>query len=271
MKDGTYYYEKLCREQLAGIEALVANGSAKGVCYKLDPGFGSGIVCMAGGSVAGFMTFDCFGGSEVESAAVTKDAAVWAEMDTLLHTLAAERPGVSSILYICSPADKAVSSILADRGLAPTFSEYRMTLNPEAFLAGAPVDDGRITLICAGASDADYIHRLDADAFGGQLPSPEEVSATFLILCDGRRAGKLRLDRTGDTCGIYGVVVEPELRGQGIGGQAMTLLLAQLVVAVPRVYLEVESRNQPAFHLYKKLGFVVETEFAYYPSPISAL
>jgi|GEM_PF-3442876 len=259
-----HYRRSLTEEERKGIHTLREKGAARGVGYKLDPGFDSGIVCSRGGVITGFMTADCFGGEQMESAALADDLTDWNEMAAVLKDCAKQK-NKQSVLFICDPKDMLIKEKLESLGLAPAFSEYRMTFNREAFL---PAGISGISLRQAAEADAGYIKGLDMGAFGdgeGDVP-PWDIVRTKIILRQGEPAGKLRLSEADGMHGIYGVVVDSRLRGKGIGYQALTLLLRELTAdGASNIYLEVDSQNPAAFHLYKKLGFRVKSEFGYYP------
>lgn len=57
------------------------------------------------------------------------------------------------------------------------------------------------------------------------------------------------------------IALYPEARGQGIGHKLMRLLEEKLRTAgVPGISLSVDQRNSVAFHLYKKLGYLIVKE-----------
>lgn len=257
------YRRKLSEQELEGIEILQEKGTARGVSYKLDPGLNSGIVCSRNGVLTGFMTVDCFGGEEIESAALVEDLTDWEEMVTVLKDCAKEK-NTQSILFICDPKDILLKEKLESLGLAPAFTEYRMAFDRESFV---PAEVNGISLRQATGADAGYIKGLDRGAFGdgeGDVP-PRDIACTKIILRKGEPAGKLRLNEADGMHGIYGVVVDSCLRGQGIGYQAITLLLRELMACgASNIYLEVDSQNLAAFHLYQKLGFRVRSAFGYY-------
>ena len=254
----------LTRQELDEIRKLEEKGMSRGLSYKIDPGIDSGILCTRNGVLTGFMTVDCFGGKDIESAAITDNMADWDAMKAALTAYAVENEA-EQILFICNPKDKKVSRRLRSCGLRPEFSEYRMVFDRSAFAPAAITD---ITLRQAVASDTTYLKTLDQDVFGRNLThiSPQDLRNTQIILQDDRPAGKFRVEESEGIYGIYGVIVEPEFRGRGIGAQALTLLLQRLIeLEAETVYLEVESQNPVAYHLYLKLGFKVVSEFCYYP------
>lgn len=259
------YSPKLTGQELQEMRALEQAGIAEGLHYKIDPDVDSGILCRRDGKLEGFMTVDCFNGAEVEAAAIAGSAADWDAMMTVLLATARERQA-QKLLLIADPGDVLVTGKLVAMGLALAFTEYRMLLDAALF---QPVLPGDISLRQATEADRAAIMELDAEAFGspGQL-LPRDLQNSHMILHGGQTIGKLRVDKAdgGKTCGVYGVVVAAQHRGRGFGKQALSLLLSELLrQGAGDIYLEVDSENLAAFHLYKQLGFLVASEFRYYP------
>ena len=265
----SFYCTALTGQDLQEIQFLEAKGEEKGIRYKIDPGTNSGIICRKGGRMTGFMTADCFGGPAVESAAIADSVEDWNSMLEVL-SLYARKNMARELLFISSPKDPLVTDILTSRGLTAAFSEFRMVLDENAFI---PVPISEIGLRKADAGDTGFIISLDEEAFGhstGHLTTLD-IANTRIILREGKPVGKLRVDTTDGICGIYGVVVEANSRGRGIGAQALTIMLKGLLRAgVASIYLEVDSENPAAYHLYEKLGFRVKSEFRYYPERLSS-
>lgn len=64
---------------------------------------------------------------------------------------------------------------------------------------------------------------------------------------------------------LYEVEVKKNSRNKGIATKCLTQLFFQLSREFPlTVYLQVGSYNEPAVHLYKKLGFEIAEELGYY-------
>ena len=251
------------KEESAAIRNLLEKGEAKGISYKIDPGTDCGITCIRDGILTGFMTVDCFSGKDIESAAIIENTDDWDSMTEVLIAHAKEL-GAEQILFICDPNDTAVSRKLKSLGLRPSFSEYRMEFDAAAF---SPAAISNVSIQKAIPSDTAYIKMLDEEVFGRSIDriSPQDLNNTIIIMQDHRPAGKLRAVEADGVYGIYGVIIDSKLRGQGIGAQALTLLLEKLrSLDAKSIYLEVDSGNPSAFHLYKKLGFRVTSEFCYY-------
>jgi ribosomal protein S18 acetylase RimI-like enzyme len=91
------------------------------------------------------------------------------------------------------------------------------------------------------------------------------VDAEFsIILLDGQPAGRIYVDRREDEHRIVDIALLPEQRGQGIGGRIMQDLLDEASAAGKMVRIHVEHNN-PAMHLYERLGFkeIGDTEVYY--------
>ena len=264
--DNAVYRDVLTEAELQAIRTLETVGNEKGITYKIDPGLNSGIAYCSGGKLAGFMTTDCFGGKDMESAAVTGSAADWDAMKDALFTHAREM-GAERVLFIVDPADALVLGRIKSLVSTPLFSEYRMVFDAAAF---RPVPIHGISIRPSVAEDRSIITELDVQAFGCAVPmSDNDFHNTWIVTREERPVGKLRMDVADGLHGIYGVVIDAQLRGQGIGAQAMTLALQDLLKSgAGHIYLEVASENPAAFHLYKKLGFKVQSEFQYYPYPL---
>lgn len=265
MQGNVRYQKSLSEDELRGIHQLIAVGSEEGISYKVDPGISSGILLTVADEIRGFMTVDDFNGQEIESAAIVDSVADWQRMNAVLVAYAKEKQA-ARLLYICDPQDQQVIALLEASGLETAFSEYRMVLDLQVFQETTTIE-AEVTLRKATSADEDFLRELERGEYGEtayQL-SAAELQQTWLIEKAGGVVGKLRLEQDPQGTGIYGVIVAPEFRGLGYGGQGLRLLLQQLLaVGVESIYLEVDSENPAALHLYQKLGFVVSSEFRYF-------
>ena len=79
--------------------------------------------------------------------------------------------------------------------------------------------------------------------------------ADFLIIeKDGTPIGRLYLERRTDEHRIIDIALLPGERGAGLGGALMGQILLEAAAAGKMVRIHVE-RNNPAMHLYERLGF----------------
>jgi ribosomal protein S18 acetylase RimI-like enzyme len=82
-----------------------------------------------------------------------------------------------------------------------------------------------------------------------------------IILFDDVPAGRLIVDRSGDSTSLTDITLAPEFRGRGIGSR----LIRQLQREGKAIVLSVDKQNLSAMRLYEKLGFTRtgETEFSF--------
>jgi len=113
-------------------------------------------------------------------------------------------------------------------------------------------------------SDLGFIMSLEKDSLA--LPWPEESivhlleendtgnAFSFAAVCPS--VGYVGVTGVLDEAEIGNLVVSPECRGQGAGYAIMSFALSELDKrGIKTIYLEVESVNDPALSLYRKLGF----------------
>jgi len=107
-----------------------------------------------------------------------------------------------------------------------------------------------------------------------QLPVMYGGLVGSIILCktnDGRYAGMVALRNKGDgTCEMKRLYVLPTFNGLGIGKElCLRIINTGKHLGYKKMVLDTLRRLQPAYRLYKQLGFV-ETE-AYYKNPLAGV
>jgi ribosomal protein S18 acetylase RimI-like enzyme len=85
-------------------------------------------------------------------------------------------------------------------------------------------------------------------------------SSTYIIELDLEKIGRLRLVETDNELFIAGIQILPNYRKIGIGTKVLNLLIKQVLITQKSLRLEVQKNNEKAKSLYKRLGFVVESE-----------
>ncbi len=121
--------------------------------------------------------------------------------------------------------------------------------------------------------DTDLWARLDADAFGisefstiAALANPSRSLTRVMLVIEhgGLAVGKIEIDRQDEHSWIYGFVVDPVLRGHGIGRSALRQVALQEQERGSQVWLNVVATNARALHLYESCGFVQKDIQDYY-------
>ncbi len=156
------------------------------------------------------------------------------------------------------------------RALALSRAGVRHHSEHAQVLPGAPADgpsDPGLVLRPAAEPDAVRVAGLIGSGFGGPPePAAYLLAQTLVAERDGEVVATLRAEPEG---GIYGFVVDPALRGRGIGRDVLRRTCRRLRAAgVAQVHLEVEVDNEHALGLYTSLGFVRDTTEDYYALPV---
>lgn len=174
--------------------------------------------------------------------------------------------GVLKILLIIDKNDTKFIDFVKNLGLRYSFSEHRMFLENDNFefndkgiisLHNASIDDNRLILELDEALSDDDLGRVQLDE--------ADILSTKIAKQGKEIVGKIRVDKVGDIAGIYGFVVKAILRGKGLGREILTLVVNEcLIEGYKKIYLEVESENWPALHLYESVGFKIKATFDYF-------
>lgn len=141
--------------------------------------------------------------------------------------------------------------------------EYSLKLDPEHNHLRPDTSESAV-LRPFNNSDIALWVRLDAEAFAiseastlATLANPNrsQTRKMYVIEHAGIAAGKIEVDHEGDHSWIYGFVIDPALRGHGIGRSALRQVALAESKAGHSVWLNVVSDNDRALHLYESCGF----------------
>lgn len=108
------------------------------------------------------------------------------------------------------------------------------------------------------------LHEPDEAVFNANFNEaikPESKLLAFMIIADGSRAGfalssfKFETEVGGTTLWLEELYIEPEYRGQGIGGKYFDFIKREYSGKVKRLRLEVGAENHGAIRLYERNGF----------------
>jgi ribosomal protein S18 acetylase RimI-like enzyme len=101
------------------------------------------------------------------------------------------------------------------------------------------------------------------EEYGAYLPGPAGGH--------DRLVAAVSLGFEGKAVSVNGLVVAEGERGKGYGQAFLGELLGMLSGRGLEIILDVNSRNETAFHVYRKLGFVVLRTMGYYRRPLPSL
>jgi GNAT superfamily N-acetyltransferase len=180
-----------------------------------------------------------------------------------------------SILVICEDAAPAAIEWMQRAGATLESAERRMVahLAPAAnAMAGSdnsievrtPTEADRTMLTALLREGSTLDHPPDDDD-----PLEEQAGEVRLVAThDGAVIGTLRLIDGARRSMIYGLVIDPQRRGQRLGTRVLAVVLGQLRAdGVTEVGLEVDPDNTPAVRLYEAFGFETVTTYRYLRMP----
>ncbi|MCR8969362.1 GNAT family N-acetyltransferase [Facklamia sp. 7083-14-GEN3] len=89
-------------------------------------------------------------------------------------------------------------------------------------------------------------------------------SPIYIALHQGKVVASISADQSSEVNYLFGIAVDPNFQGQGIASYLMKQTINDLIKLNNKPFhLTVELNNQPAFNLYKKLGFSEITRIVY--------
>jgi ribosomal protein S18 acetylase RimI-like enzyme len=197
---------------------------------------------------------------------------------------ACHRDGVQRLLLICEEASRSGQAFVAAIGAVRDFDELHMERQMGRDAAPvvadprgpAPVRPGAESLVVRQARDDDIaaLARVLVEAFGGQeertrrrlVAELREPNARFYVAeVRGMVVASLKVYVGDGRAGIYAFGVLPEYRRRGYGRKLLLQTCALMASeGYPRIYLEVDTDNEPAKALYRACGFHETTTYVYY-------
>ena len=91
----------------------------------------------------------------------------------------------------------------------------------------------------------------------------------YLVLLNGEFIGTASISFENTEVSIFGVGILQKYQGNGFGKAMLQLIIHDLVQKdIKNITLEVNSKNEKAFNLYKKCGFETKIAFDYYRKSI---
>jgi ribosomal protein S18 acetylase RimI-like enzyme len=177
-----------------------------------------------------------------------------------------------SILLICEDAAPVAIEWMRRAGATLESAERRMVAhlapaaNPrvgsdDSIVVRTPTEADRRAVIALLHDGSTHHQPIDAD----DDPLEDQAGEVRLVATQGGSViGTLRLIDGARRSMIYGLVIDPERRGQRLGTRVLALVLAQLrAEGVTEVGLEVDPDNTPAVRLYEGFGFETVTTYRY--------
>ena len=119
----------------------------------------------------------------------------------------------------------------------------------------------------ATLKESSLIAQLQLGEIGATVPplSSEDLEKTVVFHKENQLIACARIEEDLSSYGIYGLVVAPAFRGQGLGKLCLNRLIQELLIKEEKeIYLEVDATNQIAYDLYVNMGFEKKSTFDYY-------
>jgi ribosomal protein S18 acetylase RimI-like enzyme len=246
---------------------------AWGVLMERPAGEVNDLFVWENGALVGFCGIYHFGG-EPELAGAVEPTQRRRGIGSSLLARALERVaqrGQAGVLLVTPTATEAGRRFALAKGATLHHSEHHLELDgrpagppePRASTAGLRIRPAR-----DDDADRNAIVPILEAAFGEGATFAAQTGPSDLALVVERGddvVGALRLDLGGESAGIYGLAVRPDLRGQGIGRAVLyEVCLEARRRGALRVTLEVETDNDHALGLYTSVGFERRTTEDYF-------
>lgn len=184
------------------------------------------------------------------------------------------RRSAGHIVLICEDQSASGQGFLQAITTELRFKEHRLMLTTLPVPRQLPSD---LHLTAARPEDAETFAGVLATAFGDPLEQHLAVfraqisdsQQRFYLACLGDQPiAALKVVFFGDRAGIYAFGVVPVQRNRGWGRLILGEIIARtLAVHLVAFFIEVETDNAPALHLYQACGFVIQTTYGYYRVP----
>jgi ribosomal protein S18 acetylase RimI-like enzyme len=226
------------------------------------------------GVLMGYLTADHFSKTEVCLAVHPEHRR--GGIGSALLTAARERcrgRGVASWLLVCDEASASGREFVRAMGAEYRFAEYRMELDAACF-AGPEQCPSLLSLRPASTEDVAAYARLKVAMYGGSEEKARQQVAqdfqrpnhqSYLVELGKEPIGTVRAGRFDSHVYITAVGIHPEHRGRGYGRWMLSRIIADLLAQDCRtIKIEVDSKNQPAFALYRSCGFREQRTYGYY-------
>ena len=176
-----------------------------------------------------------------------------------------------ALLFVCDRRSETAIAFCESIGAAHTFSEHLMKLEtPAAVVQPA----GQFDFHRARPTDAAAIAEIIAEDTGMDAPLFRQAVASgietgvrqyYVAKAGDTTIGTINVDVIDGLPYIYGFVIRPEQRGRGYGKQMLAATIADIVAERPQpIFLEVETDNTRALHLYQAFGFTIIRTYDYY-------
>lgn len=228
-------------------------------------------ICLDRGRLVGFCGLYGFQPGEFELCGMVGPGHRRRGIARTLFTLAvaearARRPPADRLLVVVDRAHPDGAAFARAMGASYHNSEYSLRVTER------PAGPTGLTMRAATLDDADFVARCLAPAFGlhsWTMPDPQRRPIT-LFLDGDRPVAVIHVAHEAGVARLYGFAVPPDLRGHGLGGRALRLIVGTLLDSGEQaVELEVSTGSDSALSLYLRTGFRMVSTIDYFALPLT--
>ncbi|WP_086347319.1 GNAT family N-acetyltransferase [Candidatus Enterococcus clewellii] len=266
LNEKMYVTKKLTGNEKAAIRELKATVEKENIGHKLDLDYldadrSKHLLLWNDEKLEVYAWLSSFDPQELEVSIISQKPERYFEtVLAYLHSYV-EKQKISEAFLIVDQRDERLKKSIEQMQCKADFSEAYMELNQNNF---NPMTEQLLSLTKGTAAERKEIGRFMNDGEDYDIPQ-EDLDRIMLYKEADDIFSCLRIDESEGRFGIYGFVVQKEQRGRGIGRKVLSTAILEILKKNPKlIYLEVETNNLNAFHLYCSLGFEVKRQFDYY-------
>ena len=188
--------------------------------------------------------------------------------------------GIRDLLFVCEAQSRDGKSALQALRAEYRFTEYALKYRGPAKGLESPRTP-RIRLREADREDLEAViamsqaifHDSPDDARSMTLKAFESKGRVqYIALLENQPVGMASVYTEEGEGWIFGLGILPDHQGKGLGGEMLDQLIERTKGrGIENIAIEVDSKNESAFHLYTKHGFETETAFEYHAKSITGL
>jgi ribosomal protein S18 acetylase RimI-like enzyme len=181
--------------------------------------------------------------------------------------------GVEDILFVCEGRSATGKAAIAKQQGKYQFTEDSLRYN-HSMDERIKAYEYKTKLRKAGFDDIESIIKISMAVFHDSYEGAKTLALgtlkaenrqLFLTEAEGQPVAMGASSKGEDATSIHGLGVLPEHQGKGYGKEILYSILNKLLEqGVENMLLEVESRNNRAYQLYRNTGFEVENSWEYY-------
>ncbi|MCB5955914.1 GNAT family N-acetyltransferase [Enterococcus sp. CWB-B31] len=265
MKNEIIWKRKLTKEERRQVSELLKQvENTQSVYHKLDPNFSeeeksyaTHLLYWEGDQLKGYVWCTSFDASSLEATMIVPDSKVVLSVLLKEVKLYSEKNNIKEILFIADSSHLFLTKYLINNQCKLLFSEYYMKFQMDTLVDSL---SAAVSLV-----QPKSVNLPDLELLLEREPLEEDLINTLIYKEEGELLACIRLEEASGLWGIYGFVVNANYRGKGIGRKVLSAVLHSIKEKNPAgIYLEVETKNVPAYQLYLSEGFQVRNQYNYY-------